>query len=81
MVKNLLTTSSPLSLNPAHQDHQTGARDLLRKYGEVVQIWRSAVSVAYSLDFVTAIDYLKMLEGEINALAIHATAVTNLVRC
>ncbi|KAG2435642.1 hypothetical protein HXX76_006844 [Chlamydomonas incerta] len=66
------------------KSHQTGARDLLRKFGDVVAVWRSAASMAYSLDFTTALEYVRTLEGDVNSLSIHAFVVSNMaepVRC
>lgn len=79
---------SPFPLNPCYssdalgvlQEHQHGVRNLLRAYGDVVSTWRSAAAVSYMLDFPTALDYLRTLEGQVLSLAVHSLAVADLVR-
>ncbi len=46
----------------------------------MVAVWRSAASMAYSLDFTTALEYVRTLEGDVNSLSIHAHVVSNMVR-
>ncbi|KXZ55672.1 hypothetical protein GPECTOR_2g1222 [Gonium pectorale] len=71
-------TSTVLHKHIKARVHTTGARDLLRKFADVINGWRSAANVAYSLDYTTAFEYVKTIEGDINSLAILAHTVAEL---
>lgn len=58
---------------------QSNARDMLRKFSDVVGVWRAAVSTAYSLDYQTAMEYVRSLEADVNQMAILAHTVANMV--
>ncbi|KAG2501680.1 hypothetical protein HYH03_000182 [Edaphochlamys debaryana] len=77
-IAQLLKAKPSAALFQHVKDHQAGVRDLLKKFADVVGVWRSSASMAYSLDFTTALEYLKQLEGDVNSLSIHAIAVSSL---
>lgn len=59
-------------------EDQSSVRDLLRKFNDVVNMWRSVVTLSYTLDFATALEYLPSLESDVDALAINAKVLSEL---
>lgn len=47
------------------------AKEVLRRWGDVVALWRSILSLCHSLDYATAMEYMPSLEADITAFADH----------
>ncbi len=46
-LRGTLTSVTPVHPLSLQQDRQSNARDMLRKFSDVVGVWRAAVSMAY----------------------------------